>query len=139
MLTCYVFTNWLNAKRVFLIKNVTGCKLYLHISMQLNRSQIAIFDWVRLNYATTHYHPTPSTTIHHHPKPAKISLAPPTTTHYQPKYIHHHPPPPTTSQNISTTTHNINHHSAKAKICSYITSFWHCFNRFFFFENKIAL
>ena len=78
---------------------------------------------VRLNYATTH----------HHPPPAKIYTPPPTTTDQQPKYIHHHPPsaklyppPPTTSQRKD-------HHPAKAKIYSYIISFLHCFNSFFFF------
>ena len=52
---------------------------------------------------------------------------------------HHYPPPSTTSQNIYTTTHKMNHHSAKAKIYPYITSFWNCFNRFFYFENTIVL
>ena len=88
--------------------------------------------WV--NYATTHHPPSS------------------TTTHHQPKYIHH-PPPTTTSQNISTTTHHywppakihlppptttqkIDHHPAKAKVYSYVTSFCHCFNSFFFFEMQ---
>ena len=78
---------------------------------------------------------------------------PPTNTHQQPKYIHHHPLRPTTSQNISTTTHyhlppakicppppttsqKMDHRPAKAKIYSYVTSFWHCFNSFFFFEMQ---
>ena len=99
---------------------------------------------------TFHHHPPPSTTsqnisattIHHHPPLAKIYPPPPTT-------IHHHPRPPITSQNTSTTTRHhppldetylppqattqrMDHHSVKAKIYSYITSFWHCFNSFFF-------
>ena len=78
------------------------------------------------------------TTIDHHPPPAKIYPPPPT-----PAKIY--PPPPTTSQNISTTTHyhpppakiyppppntspKMDHHPAKAKIYSYITCSWHCFN-----------
>ena len=108
---------------------------------------------VRLNYATTHYHPLSPTTIYqhlqppttsqnisttthhqpkyryHHPPPAKIYPPPPTTTHHQTKYIHHHPPPPTTTQKED-------HHPAKGKIYSNITSFWHCFNSFFFFEIR---
>ena len=83
--------------------------------------------------------PPPTTTIHHHPPPAKIYLPPPTTTHHQSKYIHYHPPrariyppPPTTSQKMD-------HHPAKAKIYSCITSFWHCFNSFFFYRNAILL
>ena len=57
------------------------------------------------------HHP-PRPTIHHHPLPAKI-----------------HPPLPTTSQKMD-------HHPAKAKIYSYVTSFWHYFNSFFFFEMQ---
>ena len=83
---------------------------------------IKIF-WVRLNYATTHHLPRPTTThhqpkyIHHHPPlpttsqnkstttnhqppPTKIYPPPPITTHCQPRYIHQHPPPPTNSQNL---------------------------------------
>ena len=77
------------------------------------------------------HHPPP-TVIHHHPPPAKI-YSPSTTNHHQSKYIHHHPPLLTTSQNTSTTTH---HHPAKAKVYSYVTSFCHCFNSFFFFEMQ---
>ena len=51
----------------------------------MNFKQI-IFYRVRLNYATTHYHPPPHTTIHHHPPPAKIYPPPSTTTHRQLKY-----------------------------------------------------
>ena len=83
-------------------------------------------QWVRLNYAATHHDPPRSTTSQN------ISG----TTHHQPKYIHHHPapakiypPPPTISQKM-------NYHHAKAKIYSYIVSFWHCFNSFFFFEMQ---
>ena len=82
-----------------------------------------------------HHHPPPpttsqnvSTTTHHDPLPF-------TTTHHQPKYIHHHyprpakkyPPPPTTTQKMD-------HHPTKSKIYSYITSFWLCFSKFFFFK-----
>ena len=42
----------------------------------------------------------------------------PTTSHHQPKYIHHHP--------------------AKAKIYSYITSYWHCFNSFLTYEMQYS-
>ena len=57
------------------------------------------------------HHP-PRPTLHHHLLPAKI-----------------HPSLPTTSQKMD-------HHPAKAKIYSYVTSFWHCFNSFFFFEMQ---
>ena len=60
------------------------------------------------------HHP-PRPTIHHHPLPAKI-----------------HPPLPTTSQKMD-------HHPAKAKIYSYVTSFWHYFKQFFFLRNAILL
>ena len=63
-------------------------------------------NWVRLNYATTHHCPTPSTTAHHHPLPST--------------YTHHRPPPLTNNQNISTTTHHnpkyIHHHPPQSKI-----------------------
>ena len=73
-------------------------------------------------------------------------MPPPTTTHHQPKYIHHHLPP-------STTTHHqpkyIYHHTQPPKngpapsksqnILIYcITSFWHCFNSFFFYEMQYS-
>ena len=48
-------------------------------------------SWIRLNYATAHHQPSPSTKIRHHPPPSKI-----------------YSPPPTTNQNISVTT--TNHH-----------------------------
>ena len=79
--------------------------------------------WVRLNYATTHHDPPPSTTIHHHQPPAKIYPPAPTSTHHQPKYIYHHTPPP----------------KKWIKIYSYITSFWHCFNSFFFYEIQYSI
>ena len=115
--------------------------------------------WVRLNYATTHHDPPSpttsqniSTTTHHHPPPAKMYPPQTTTIHHLPKYIPHHPIPTTTSQNISTTIprlakiypllpttfQKVDHHPTKAKKYSYITSFWHCFNSFFFFEMQYS-
>ena len=32
----------------------------------------------------------------------------------------------------------MDHHSVKAKIYSYITSFWHCFNSFFFYKMQYS-
>ena len=94
--------------------------------------------WVRLNYATTHHHPPPPTTIqnistttHHDPPPS-------TTTHHQPKYVHHHPPPAKIYPPLPTISQKMDHHPAKAKIYSYITSFRHCFNSFFFFEMQYS-
>ena len=98
-----------------------------------------------------HHDPLPPTTIHHYPPPAKIYPPPPTTSQNISTTTHYHPPP-TTSQNISTTTHHrpevyppppitsqkMDHHPAKTKIYSYITSFWHCFNSFFFFEMQYS-
>ena len=75
-------------------------------------SDLGVFFWVRLNYATIHHHSKPSTTTLHHPAPAKS-----------------YPPPPTTTQNMDQ-------HLAKAKIYSYTTSFWHCFNSSFFFKIR---
>ena len=79
------------------------------------------------------------TTTHHDPPPAKIYPPTPTTTHHLSKYIHHHPapakiypPPPTISQKMD-------HHHAKAKIYSYIISFWHCFKSFFFLEMQYCI
>ena len=94
----------------------------------------------------------PPTTTHHHPQPAKIYPPQTTTIHHLPKYIPHHPIPTTTSQNISTTilrlakiypllpttSQKVDHHPTKAKKYSYITSFWHCFNSFFFFEMQYS-
>ena len=61
-----------------------------------------------------------------------------TTTHHQPKYIYHHPPPAKTYLPPHTTTQKMDH-SIKAKICSFITSFRHCFNTFFFNEMQYSL
>ena len=87
-----------------------------------------------------HHPPWPSTT-QHHPPPSKIYPPRPTTayqssttTQYQPEYIHHHPPPAIIYRPLPTTSQKMDHHSAKAKINLYITSFRHCFNSFFFFE-----
>ena len=92
----------------------------------------SIENRVRLNYATIHHYPPPAkiyplplttpTIIHHHPPPAKIYWPPPTTTHHQPKYIYYCTPPPT----------------KWTKIYSHITSFWHCFNIFFFYEMQYS-
>ena len=96
---------------------------------------------VRLNYATTHHHPPPpttsqniSTTTHRYPPPAKIYPPPPTTTNHYPKCIYHHPPPAKIHRPLPTTSQKMDHHPAEAKIYSHITSFWHWFNSFFFFE-----
>ena len=84
---------------------------------------------------TTHHHPPPLTTTHQHPPPAKIYPPPPTTTaHHQPKYIHQNPPSAKIYPPLPTTSQKMDHHPAKAKIYSYITSFRHCFNSSFFFE-----
>ena len=72
-----------------------------------------------------HHQPPPTTsqslsnTTHHHPPPC-------TNTHHKPKYVCHHTPPP---KKWTTTP-------VKAKIYSYITSFWHCVNIFFFYEMQ---
>ena len=60
------------------------------------------------------------------------------TTHHQPKYIYRHPPPAKTYLPPHTTTQKMDHHSIKAKICSYITAFRHCFNTFFFNEMQYS-
>ena len=75
--------------------------------------------WVRINYATTHHDPPPSTTTHHHPK-----------------YINHHPPPAKIHPPLHAISQKMDHHSAKAKIYSYKTSFRHYFNSFFFFQMQ---
>ena len=108
---------------------------------------------------TTHHHPQPAkiypsapTSTYQHPPPAKMYPPQPTTIHHLPKYIPHHPLPTTTSQNISitiprlakiypplpTASQKVDHHPAKAKRYSYIASFWHCFNSFFFFEMQYS-
>ena len=69
---------------------------------------------------------SPPTTIHHHPL-SPTSSQNISTTHQQPKY----PPPP-------TTTPKMDHHLAKAKIYSYITSFGHCFNSSFFYKIRYS-
>ena len=71
----------------------------------------------------------PPTTTHHHSPPS-------ITTHRQPIYIHDHPPPAKIYPPPHTTSQKIDHHPAKAKIYSYITSFWHCFNSFFSIEMQ---
>ena len=106
------------------------------------------FLWVRLNYATTHHKPHRATTSHHHPLPPTTSQNKSTTTHYhpppstttnhQPKHIHHHPPPAKIYPPLPTISQKMDHHPAKAKIYSYITSFRHCFNSFFFFEMQYS-
>ena len=76
----------------------------------------------------------PPTTTHHQPKYVHHHPPPSTTTHHQPKYIHHHPPPAKVYPPLPTISQKMDHHLAKAKIYSYITSFRHCFNSSFFFE-----
>ena len=102
-----------------------------------------IFNWkrVRLNYGTTHQDPPPSTTTHHQPKYIHHHPLPTTTIHRHPppaKYIHHHKPPAKIYPPLPTTSQRMNHHPAKARICSYITSFWYFFNSFFFFEMQYS-
>ena len=91
------------------------------------------WNWVRLIYATTHHQPK---YVHHHPPPAKICPPPPTTTHHQPKYIHHQPK---YIHHYLPFPKKMDRHPAKAKIYSYITSFRHCFNSYFFIRNAIFL
>ena len=96
-----------------------------------------------LPFTTTHHQPK---YIHrHHPLSAKIYPPPPTisqnistTTHHQSKYIHHHPPPAKIYLPLPTTSQKLDHQPAKAKVYSYITSFWDCFNNFFFFEMQYS-
>ena len=90
-------------------------------------SQIKILR-VRLNYATTR----------HHPPPAKIYPPPPTTSQNISTTTNHHPKPAKTYLPPHTTTHKMDHHSVKAKIYFYITSFWHCFNSFFFYKMQYS-
>ena len=104
---------------------------------------LTIFNWkrVRLNYGTTHQDPPPSTTTHHQPKYIHHHPLPTTTIHRHPppaKYIHHHKPPAKIYPPLPTTSQRMDHHPAKARICSYITSFWHFFNSFFFFEMQYS-
>ena len=84
--------------------------------------------------------PSPNTTHHYWLSPATTHNHPPlfTTTQNNPKVlttIYHNPP----SVKICTTTH---HHPknepppAKSKISSYISTFWHCFESFFFFKTQ---
>ena len=105
--------------------------------------------WVRLNYATTHHDPPRPTTIHHHPPPPPTTIqnisttthnhSPPSTTFpHQPRYIHHPPPPAKIYPSLPTISQKVDHHPAKAKIYSYITSFRHCFNSFFFFQMQCS-
>ena len=78
---------------------------------------LKISQWARLNYTTTHHHPSPPTTIHQRPSP-------PTTSHNISITTHHHPPPAKIYSPLPTTTQKMDHNPAKAKIYSYITSFW---------------
>ena len=94
---------------------------------------------------TTHQDPPPSTTTHQQPKYTHHDPPPPITTqhqskyiHHQPKYIHHHPPSAKIYPPLPTTSQKMDHHPSKAKIYSYITSFWHCFNSFFFFQTQYS-
>ena len=82
---------------------------------------------VRLNYATTHHHPPPPT------NGQNMS----TTTSHEPKCIHH-PSPAKIYPLLSTISQKVDHHPTKAKIYSYITSFGHCCNSFFFFKMRYS-
>ena len=98
------------------------------------------FSWpfLRKNWLTQlmgqtklcHHPPPPTTSQNISTTSQNIS----TTTHHQPKYIHHHPPPAKVYPPLPTISQKMDHHLAKAKIYSYITSFRHCFNSSFFFE-----
>ena len=63
---------------------------------------------------------------------------PPTSTHHQPKYIHHYPPPAKIYLTPHITTQKMDHHPVKARIYSYITTFWHSFNSFFVYEMQYS-
>ena len=81
------------------------------------------------------------TKTHHHPPPPTTSQNISTTTHCQPPPFtatHHHKPPAKIYPPLPTTSQRTNHHPAKGRICSYITSFWHFFNSFFFFEMQYS-
>ena len=91
---------------------------------------------------TTHHDPPQSTTTHHQPKYIHQHSLPPTTRQNKSITTYYHSPPPTTSQvnpSTLTTTHHkpnyihhplpsttqkMDHHPAKAKIYSNITSFF---------------
>ena len=88
----------------------------------------SFWQWVRLNYATTHHHSLPPTTIHQRPSP-------PTTSQNISITTHHHPPPAKIYSPLPTTTQKMDHNQAKAKIYSYITSFW----QLLFLRNTIFL
>ena len=139
---------------------MTSCLTPEKLKFDFSKTKKAFeMKWVRLNChpssITIHHDTPPPTTIqnisttthhqpkyvHHHPPPAKICPPRPTTTHqylpkthYQPKYIHHHPPLAKIYPPLPTSSQKMDHHHAKAKIYSYITSFRHCVNSFFFFE-----
>ena len=119
-----------------------GCMLQVGFPEKNQSSWSYIIFSVRLNYATTHHDPPPSTTNSPlskiYPPPPTTSQNMSTTTHHQPKYIHHHPPPAKIYPPLPTISQKMDHHPAKAKIYSYITSFRHCFNSFFFFEMQYS-
>ena len=84
---------------IFFLTHPRRLKLTFSLDFIISKDPVSLIMGVRINCATSHHHPPPSTTTHHDPPPS-------TTSHHQPKYIHHHPPLPTTSQNISTNTHH---------------------------------
>ena len=107
-----------NSYYVTALSSTTGFPFLTNKEYQLRVSVVSYIHFlkqVRLNYASTHQDPPPSTTTHHQPKYTHRHPPPPTTSQNISTTIHHHPPPPTTSQNISTTTHHqpkyIHHHS----------------------------
>ena len=124
-----------------------------HVS-KCNRSIDQIMVVLKINFKSRlitlgqtklFHNPLRPPTIHDHPPPSKIYPLPPTTsqnmsttTHHQQKYIHHHPPSVKIYPPLPTISQKMDHHPPKTKIHSYINSFRHCFNSFFFFERKYS-
>ena len=94
------------------------------------------------------HHPPQSTSTYHQPEYIHHHPIPSTTNHHQPKYIHHHPLPPTTIHHhpqpakiyppLPATSQKMDHHPTKVEVYSYISSFWQCFNSFFFFKIQYS-
>ena len=122
-----LFISFCNTSFLLYMNKKTNIKCWQETTVQ--------FFWrsgrIRLNCATTHHNPPRSTTTHHHPPPS-------TTFHRQPKYIYHHQPPATIYPPLPIISQKMDHHPAKVKMYSYITSFRHCFNSFFFFQMQYS-
>ena len=110
--------------------SITSCiRIKVQGYMELFR-----FDFARGQTKLCH-DPSQPTTIHNHLPPSKMYPPPTasqntsTTTHHQSKYIQHYLPFPK----------KMDHHPTKVKIYSYINSFRHSFNSFFFFEMQYSL